>query len=81
VTPRFETFLFSILIVGRRPYGKAKGTVQIAIGRAVQVGPMNPTLKLPGTKRLKLQYDATLSNFGFKFNLRRYTSATPSPAF
>jgi hypothetical protein len=34
---------------------------------------MNPTLKAPGTKRLKLKYDELVSNFAFKFNLRRYT--------
>jgi hypothetical protein len=27
---------------------------------------------------LQLQYDETLSNFAFKFNLRRYTPATPA---
>jgi len=42
-------------------------------GRAVQVGPMKPTLKAPGTKHLQLKYDVPLSNFAFKFNLRRYT--------
>ena len=31
------------------------------------------TLKPTGTKRLKLKYDILLSNFAFKFNLRRYT--------
>ena len=41
-------------------------------GRAVQVDPIKPKLKPPGTKRLKLEYDGQLSNFGFKFNLRRY---------
>jgi len=35
---------------------------------------MKPTLKAPGTKRLKLQYDGLLSMFPFKFNLRRYTT-------
>ena len=30
-------------------------------------------LKLPGTKRLKLEHDGLLSNVGIKFNLRRYT--------
>jgi len=34
---------------------------------------MKPTLKVPGTKRLKLEYDGLLSNFAFKFNLRRYS--------
>ena len=42
----------------------------------VQLDPINPTLKLPGTKRLKVKYDELLSNFGFKFNLRRYNLAT-----
>ena len=35
---------------------------------------MKPTLKAPGSKRLlTLKYDELLSNFGFNFNLRRYT--------
>jgi len=38
----------------------------------VQVDPIKHTVKGPGTKRLKLGYDGLLSNFGFKFNLRRY---------
>jgi hypothetical protein len=33
---------------------------------------VKPTLKAHGTKRLKLKFDILLSNFGFKFNLRRY---------
>jgi hypothetical protein len=41
-------------------------------GRAVQVDPMKPTLKAPGTKRLKLKHDQPLRNFAFKFKLRRY---------
>jgi hypothetical protein len=45
-------------------------------GRVVQIDPMKPKLKPPGTKRLKLEYDGLLSNFGFKFNLRRYTVDT-----
>ena len=36
---------------------------------------MKPKLNPPATKRLKLEYDGLLSNFGFKFNLRRYTVA------
>ena len=31
-------------------------------------------MKAPGTKRLKLNYNEPLSNFAFKFNLRRYTA-------
>jgi len=42
-------------------------------GRAVQVDPIRPKLKPPGIKRLKLETDGLLSNFGFKFSLRRYT--------
>ena len=38
----------------------------------MQVDPFKPTLKAPGTKRLKLTYDEPVSNFAFKFNLRRY---------
>jgi hypothetical protein len=33
---------------------------------------MTPALKAPGIERLKLKYDDPLSNFAFKFNLRRY---------
>jgi hypothetical protein len=33
---------------------------------------MKPKLKAPGTKRLTLKCDGTLSSFAFKFNLRRY---------
>jgi hypothetical protein len=32
---------------------------------------MTPTLKAPGAQRLKLKYDALLSNVGLNFNLRR----------
>jgi len=42
-------------------------------GRTVQVDPIKPTLKPPGTKRLKLKYDELLSSFAFNFNLRRCT--------
>ena len=34
---------------------------------------MRPNLKAPGTNRLKLRYDESLSNFAFKFNSRRHT--------
>jgi hypothetical protein len=46
------------------------------LGRAGQLDPVKPTLKASGIKRLKLEHDGLLSNFGFKFNLRRYTSGT-----
>ncbi len=42
----------------------------------MQVHPINPTLKLTGTKRLKLKCDILLSTSAFKFNLRRYTVVT-----
>ena len=38
----------------------------------MQVDPVKPTLKAPGTKGLKLKYGKPLTNFGFKFNLRRH---------
>ena len=41
-------------------------------GEPVQVDPIKPTLKAPGTKLLKLKYDDPLSNIAFKFKLRRY---------
>ena len=39
----------------------------------MQVDPITHALKAPGIKRLKLKSDDPLSNFAFKFNLRRYT--------
>jgi len=36
---------------------------------------MKPMLKSSVTKRFKLQYDETPSNFAFKFNLRSYRLA------
>jgi hypothetical protein len=41
----------------------------------VQVDPINPKLKPPGTKRLKLKCNTLLSTFAFKFNLRRFNQA------
>ena len=41
----------------------------------MQVDPIKPTVKAPGTKRLKLECHKLLSTFAFKFNLRRYTEA------
>ena len=42
----------------------------------MQVDPIKPRLKAPGTRRLKLQYDELLSTFAFKFDLRRYTKGS-----
>jgi hypothetical protein len=39
----------------------------------VQIDPIKPTLKTPGTKHLKLNCDVLLSAFGFQCNMRRYT--------
>jgi hypothetical protein len=47
-------------------------------GRAVQADSIKPKLKLPGTKRLKREYVESPSNFAFKFNLRRYSTASGS---
>ena len=35
------------------------------LGREVQVDPIRPTLKAPGTKRLEFEYDELLSSFAF----------------
>jgi len=40
----------------------------------VQVDSIKSMLKVPGTGRLKLKDEEPLSNFRFKFNLRRYTA-------
>jgi len=45
-------------------------------GRPVQVDPIKPTCKPPGTKRLKLNDDESLSNFAFNFKLRCYPKGT-----
>jgi hypothetical protein len=41
----------------------------------VQIDPIKPTLKAPGTKRLKLKCDEPLSKFAFNFKSRRYSKA------
>jgi hypothetical protein len=38
----------------------------------VQVDPIKPALKAPGSKRLKLKYAGPLSDFTFNIDLRRY---------
>ena len=38
----------------------------------MQVDSIKPTLTAHGTTRSKLKYDILLTNFGFKFNMRRY---------
>jgi hypothetical protein len=39
----------------------------------VQVAPMKPTLKPPGTEPLKLESDGQLSSFAFRFKSLRFT--------
>jgi len=50
-----------------------EGCLSVRLGGAVQVKPMKPVLKAPGSMLLKLRCDGPLSNFAFNFNLRRYT--------
>jgi hypothetical protein len=45
----------------------------------VQVDPIKPKLKPPGTQRLKLKCDVMLSIYACKFNLRRYNVAALEP--
>jgi hypothetical protein len=48
------------------------GVAHVSRGTAVQVDPIKPKLKPPGTKLLKLKCDILLSTSAFKSNLRRY---------
>jgi len=48
--------------------------VRAVRGRAVQVDPMKPTLKPPGTERLTPKCETPLSDFAFKFYLRHYNA-------
>ena len=41
----------------------------------MQVDPIKPMLKAPGSKRLKLECDQLPSSFAFKLNLRHYIKA------
>jgi hypothetical protein len=45
---------------------------RVHVGKAVQAEPMKPTLKAPGSKRLKLKSDEPRSNVDFNCNVRRY---------
>jgi len=61
--------------------GAASGDERDAVarvlrGRAVQVDPIKPTLKAPGSKKLILKHDQLVSNLGFDFNLRRFNVAS-----
>jgi len=63
-------------VIIRNPKKKGYVRLHTTHGEAVQVDPMRPMLKAPGTKRLKLKYHKLLSSFAFEFNLRRYSTAT-----
>jgi hypothetical protein len=45
----------------------------------VQVDPIKPKLKPPGTKPLKPRWDVLLSTSAFEFKLRRYTTDEEVP--
>jgi len=45
-------------------------------GRAMQVDPIEPQLRPPGSQRLKVNCDVLLSTSAFKLNLRCYIVAT-----
>jgi len=62
--------LRAALVVLEREY---EHEVPALRGEAVQVDPIKTTLKAPGTKRLKLEFNELLSSFASKSNLRRYT--------
>ena len=60
----------------RYPHRNAKLGRENTVGRCrLTLDPIKPTLKVPGTKRLKLKHDKLLSTFAFNFNLRRYNTA------
>jgi hypothetical protein len=44
----------------------------LTLGGTVQIDPIKPVLKAPGSMLLKLRYDRPLPKIAFKFNLRRY---------
>jgi hypothetical protein len=58
----------------KRPGGPGPGGYAAARGKPVQVDPIKPTSKAPGSERLTLKCDDLLSNFAFILNLRRYTA-------
>ena len=42
----------------------------------MQLEPIKPVLKAPGSMLLKLRYDGPVSNFGLNFNLRGYSQVS-----
>jgi len=55
---------------------EGRATLRVPLGEAVQADPIKPKLKPPGTNLLTLKHDELLSNFAFKFNLRRHSLAS-----
>jgi hypothetical protein len=46
----------------------ARAALSARLGKVVQVDPMKPILKPPGTKHFEPKCDKVLSTFGFDFN-------------
>ena len=59
--------------------GRGDAQEEAPRGRAVQVDPIKPVLKPPGTNCLNLKRDVLLSSFAFYFNLRRYRVEHSAP--
>ena len=68
-----DDFLHEGGSAGPAQVARQAGAGRRAQGKAVQVEPIKPTLKAPGTKRLKLKYYKLLSTSAVKFKLRRYS--------
>ena len=70
-------FCFQIQLAPLQPGGKERQEEFEMVsgqhsGRPMQVDPIKPKLKPPGTTRLKLKCDELLSSFALKFTVRRY---------
>jgi len=61
----------------RQAHLQARARAAAQQGRALQVDPIKPALKAPGTKHFKQEHDEQLSNFALNFNLRRYNKVVP----
>ena len=53
-------------------------TAESLRGRVVQADPMEPKLKPPGSKRMKIKCGALLSHFAFKIIVHRYSEGRRS---
>jgi hypothetical protein len=65
----------TVLQAGVPDGGGGDHSAAAMLGRAVQVDPIKPKMKAPGSMLLKLRCDEPPSNFAFKFNFRRYSWA------